>query len=172
MRGGFVFLWYDLPAACAVSASYLISMKRILLAIWRLLPFWVQRLAATILRPRYQAAVGALIFNDQGQLLLCKHTYRRLQPWGLPGGDLKFGEDPVDGIKREVFEETGLMVQAVRLLLVENSTEIHHIALTYLCTGISGVFVLNEEVSGISILTHSPTFSRNIVSPSTNAWRS
>ena len=124
-------------------------MKRILLQIWRILPFWLQRLAAAIIRPRYQVAVGALIFNDQGQLLLCEHTYRRLHPWGLPGGDLKFGEDPVEGIKREIREETGLGVQDARLLLVENSTEIHHIALTYLCTGVSGTFVPNEEVSSI-----------------------
>jgi ADP-ribose pyrophosphatase YjhB (NUDIX family) len=122
-------------------------MKRFLLQIWRILPFWMQRIAAAIIRPRYQAAVGAMIFNERGQLLLCEHTYRRLHPWGLPGGDLKIGEDPVDGIKREILEETGLTVQAARLLLAENSTEIHQITLTYLCTGVSGTFVANEEVS-------------------------
>jgi ADP-ribose pyrophosphatase YjhB (NUDIX family) len=124
-------------------------MKKFLLKIWRILPFWVQRIAAAIIRPRYQVAVGAMIINEQGQLLLCEHTYRRLHPWGLPGGDLKFGEDPVDGIKREIMEETGLTVQKVRLLLVENSTEIHHLALTYLCTGVYGTFAPNEEVSNI-----------------------
>lgn len=124
-------------------------LKRILLRIWRVLPFWVQRLAVAILRPRFEVAVGAVIFNEEGQLLLCEHTYRRLHPWGLPGGDLKVGEDPVDGIKREVLEETGLTVQNVRLLLAESSTEIRHIALTYLCTGVSGTFIENEEVSSI-----------------------
>lgn len=124
-------------------------MKRFLLQIWRILPFWVQRLAAAILRPHYQVATGGMIFNELGQLLLCEHTYRRMYPWGLPGGDLHPGEDPVDGIRREILEETGLTVQSTRLLLVENSKEIHHIALTYLCTGVSGEFVANEEVSAI-----------------------
>jgi ADP-ribose pyrophosphatase YjhB (NUDIX family) len=124
-------------------------MKKLLLKIWRPLPFWVQRLAAAIIRPRYQVAVGAMIFNDRGQLLLCEHTYRRLYAWGLPGGDLKFGEDPVDGVKRELFEETGLNVKSVRLLLVENSKEIHHLSLTYLCTGMNGTFVPSDEVSSI-----------------------
>lgn len=124
-------------------------MKKLLLKIWRPLPFWVQRLAAAIIRPRYQVAVGAMIFNDRGQLLLCEHTYRRLYAWGLPGGDLKFGEDPVDGVKRELFEETGLKVKSVRLLLVENSKEIHHLSLTYLCTGMNGTFVPSDEVSSI-----------------------
>ena len=124
-------------------------MKKILLNIWRLMPFWMQRLASAIIRPHFQVAVGALIFNEQGQLLLCEHTYRRLHPWGLPGGDLKFGEDPVDAVKREVLEETGLTVEDAELLLVESSKEIRHIALTYLCTGVSGTFVPNDEVSAI-----------------------
>jgi len=124
-------------------------MHKVLFQIWRILPFWVQRIASAIIRPHYLVATGGLIFNQQGQLLLSEHTYRRLHPWGLPGGDLKFGEDPVDGIKREILEETGLTVRNVRLLLVENSDEIHHIALTYLCTDVSGEFIANEEVSGI-----------------------
>ena len=28
--------------------------------------------------------------------------------WTLPGGGLRFGEDPIDGVVREVAEETGL----------------------------------------------------------------
>jgi ADP-ribose pyrophosphatase YjhB (NUDIX family) len=124
-------------------------LKRFLLQIWRILPFWLQRLVAALVRPRYQVAVGALLFNEKGQLLLCEHTYRRLHPWGLPGGDLKFGEDPTEAIRREIYEETGLSVQETRLLLVENSTEIHHVALTYLCTGVSGTFVPSDEVSNI-----------------------
>ncbi len=124
-------------------------MKRVMLSIWRLMPFWMQRMASFFIQPRYQVAAGAMIFNGQGQLLLCQHTYRRLHPWGLPGGDLKFGEDPVDAVRRELLEETGLSVQETRLLLVESSKEIHLLSLTYLCTGVSGTFVPNEEVSSI-----------------------
>jgi ADP-ribose pyrophosphatase YjhB (NUDIX family) len=120
-----------------------------MLSIWRLMPFWMQRMASFFIQPRYQVAAGALIFNGQGQLLLCQHTYRRLYPWGLPGGALKFGEDPVDAVRRELLEETGLSVQETRLLLVESSKEIHLLSLTYLCTGVSGTFVPNEEVSSI-----------------------
>ncbi|HEX7540868.1 MAG TPA: NUDIX hydrolase [Anaerolineales bacterium] len=63
-------------------------MKRFLLKVWRILPFWMQRIAAGIIRQRYQVAVGAMIINAHGQILLCEHTYRRLHPWELPGGDL------------------------------------------------------------------------------------
>jgi ADP-ribose pyrophosphatase YjhB (NUDIX family) len=90
-----------------------------------------------------------MLFNDQGQILLCKHTYRRLQQWGVPGGYVKSGEDPVDTLRRELCEETGLSAQEIRLLLVENSKEERKIILTYLCTGVSGTFIPNEEVSMI-----------------------
>jgi ADP-ribose pyrophosphatase YjhB (NUDIX family) len=124
-------------------------VKRLLLQIWRILPFWVQRMASAVLRPHFQVALGGMIFNELGQLLLCEHTYRRQHSWGLPGGDLKPGEDPLDGVRREIREETGLRVQDVRLLLVESSKEIHQVALTYLCSGVSGTFVPNDEVKGI-----------------------
>jgi 8-oxo-dGTP diphosphatase len=119
------------------------------LRIWRILPLWMQGLASAIIRPRYHVPAGAIIFNAQGQLLLCEHTYRRQYPWGLPGGDIKFGEEPAEAVRRELWEETGLSVQATRLVLVEGSKEIRKVTLTYLCSGVSGTFIPSDEVSAI-----------------------
>jgi len=135
-------------------------MKRILLWIWKWMPGWMQQIAAALIRPRFQVAVAVLILNETGQLLLCEHTYRRANPWGLPGGDLKFAEDPRQAIRRELLEETGLRMGAVRLLLVENSERMRHVCLTYLGTGVEGSFVPNEEVSSIRYFDpdHLPPF--------------
>jgi ADP-ribose pyrophosphatase YjhB (NUDIX family) len=41
--------------------------------------------------------------------------------WTLPGGGLDFGEDPLDGVIREVAEETGLAVEPGELLGVRSA---------------------------------------------------
>lgn len=135
-------------------------MKRLLLGIWRLLPYWMQRIAGWFVRPHYEVSVGALALNARNQLLLCHHTYRREYPWGLPGGDIRPGEHPADAVRRELQEETGFRAERVDLLLIENSTHSRHLSLTYLCQGLSGDFVPNEEVSRVAYfdLTALPDF--------------
>ncbi|MGI4792135.1 MAG: NUDIX domain-containing protein [Janthinobacterium lividum] len=62
-------------------------------------------------RPR---ACGALIHNDT--ILLVRHVEPTRSYWTLPGGGLEAGETPAEAAVREVMEETGVAVEAVRLL--------------------------------------------------------
>lgn len=122
-------------------------IKKYLLKIWREFPIWLQWTIARLVRPSYRVAVAAIILDEQGRILLCKHTYRKARPWGIPGGSLEYGEDPEEAISREIFEETGLKVKVKRLLLAESSKEDHHVSLIYSCRIISGSFKSNIEVS-------------------------
>ena len=56
--------------------------------------------------------VGAVVFDDEGRILLIK---RGREPqkglWAVPGGKVEYGEEMRAAARREVAEETGLEVE-------------------------------------------------------------
>jgi 8-oxo-dGTP diphosphatase len=56
-------------------------------------------------------ATYAVVRAPDDRRLLCRIApgYPAAGRWTLPGGGLEFGEDPADGVLREVTEETGLV---------------------------------------------------------------
>lgn len=61
-----------------------------------------------------------IIVNEQSEVLLQK---RHDGYWGLPGGLMDLGESFEEVAKREVFEETGLVVENLKLLSVRSGEE-------------------------------------------------
>jgi 8-oxo-dGTP diphosphatase len=61
------------------------------------------------------AGAGAFVFDAEGRLLLLRHAYDGGR-WGLPGGRMEPGEDPLDCVVRETREETGLEVAVEHLI--------------------------------------------------------
>jgi 16S rRNA (cytidine1402-2'-O)-methyltransferase len=83
--------------------------------------------------------VGALIFNDAGDVLMLR-THKWSDLWGIPGGKIKAGERAEDALVREVKEETGLDVANIQFVLVQDSIdstefyrEAHFVLLNYRC---------------------------------------
>jgi len=74
-------------------------------------PEWHAGLAGVV------AVAGALLRDEAGCVLVVRQTYR--DAWALPGGICEFGEPPHAGCTREVLEETGLAIEAGRLLTVD-----------------------------------------------------
>jgi ADP-ribose pyrophosphatase YjhB (NUDIX family)/DNA-binding HxlR family transcriptional regulator len=61
--------------------------------------------------------VCAFVFNKSGELLLLRRAKNPQRGrWGLPGGKMVIGESLVQAAERELFEETGLKLKAVRAL--------------------------------------------------------
>ena len=68
--------------------------------------------------PRVPASSGALIFDGAGRLLVLKPTYKG--GWTIPGGQMEDnGETPWEACRREVHEESGLVVESGRLVCVD-----------------------------------------------------
>jgi ADP-ribose pyrophosphatase YjhB (NUDIX family) len=86
--------------------------------------------------------VYSLSIKDNKILLIKKARGPYTGQWDLPGGRLEFGEKPLDGLVREVMEETGLTIEKSELLDVLSHTvfyetetgekrEMHHIGIIY-----------------------------------------
>ena len=87
-------------------------------AVWRRLPDFVRRRLARTGQRRFTATVGAMIFDDQGRILLLEHVFRSDSGWGIPGGFLSKGEQPENALRRELREEIGIEVRNVEMLFV------------------------------------------------------
>jgi 8-oxo-dGTP pyrophosphatase MutT (NUDIX family) len=54
----------------------------------------------------------AFIFNKRGEFLILRENNHTCKyDWDLPGGTLADEEPPVEGLHREVYEETGLTIR-------------------------------------------------------------
>lgn len=73
------------------------------------LPLRARRRVVRVIAPTF--SVGAMCFIERadGHLLLVRLAYRNR--WGVPGGLLKRGEDPVAAAHREVGEEVGIAIE-------------------------------------------------------------
>lgn len=60
--------------------------------------------------------VGVIIVNSQGDILLGKRCGQHAPYWSIPGGHLDAGESFEHAALREVFEETGLMINQVEVV--------------------------------------------------------
>ncbi len=68
--------------------------------------------------PRVQRAGAYAVLASDGRILLTRLAYTKV--WTLPGGGIDHGESPVDAVRREVLEETGLPLAEPRLLDVDS----------------------------------------------------
>ncbi|MCE7985567.1 MAG: NUDIX domain-containing protein [Caldilinea sp. CFX5] len=67
--------------------------------------------------------VGALVFDEQGRLLLQQRTDS--QRWSVPVGGMDPYETPADAVLREIWEETGILAEPVRLFGIYGGPRSH-----------------------------------------------
>ena len=80
--------------------------------------------------PRHSVSVTGIVRDDGRVLAIKRHDDGR---WVPPGGVLELNETPQDGVAREVYEETGLKVQPVRLSGVYKNMRLGVVSLAFVC---------------------------------------
>ncbi len=89
--------------------------------------------------------VGALIFNDEGKILLALRSQQAKNErgtWEIPGGAVAFGETLHEGLKREMREELGVEIAVGEMIQLCDhiipGDQQHWVSPTYQCTIVSG----------------------------------
>lgn len=71
--------------------------------------------------PHQRVAAYAVVTSERGVLLTQFNSQTHVAgEWGLPGGGLEPGEAPVDGVLREVWEETGQRIDLGELVTIQS----------------------------------------------------
>ena len=70
--------------------------------------------------PLHIIAVGGIVENEQGEILLVKT--RRDGNWVFPGGQVEVGENLIDGVIREVKEESGVDIIVSHMVGIYSNT--------------------------------------------------
>ena len=60
--------------------------------------------------------VGVIIINQQGEVLLGKRSSQHAPYWSIPGGHMEAGESFEQAAQREIFEETGLNINEMKVI--------------------------------------------------------
>ena len=100
--------------------------------------------------------VGAVIVEAERVLLVRRGTEPLKGHWSLPGGLLEVGESLTEGVKREVREETGLVVAPVELIELidrihreDNRVRYHYVIADYLCRVAGGVLQAASDADAV-----------------------
>ncbi|HEX6719642.1 MAG TPA: NUDIX domain-containing protein [Pyrinomonadaceae bacterium] len=109
------------------------TLQNLISKIWRKLPGRMRRWTMRLAHARFTVTAGAVIFNDEHKVLLLKHRFRAGSGWGLPGGFLEKGEQPIDALRRELREEIGLEVEDVEVWTVRSFKKPQQVELLFRC---------------------------------------
>jgi 8-oxo-dGTP diphosphatase len=110
---------------------------------------------------RPMVGVGGVVISDGRALLIRRGSPPLERQWSIPGGMLEVGETLLDGVRRELAEETGIEVRVLDLIEVferitldgEGKARYHFVVLDYLCERVRGEPRAGSDVTDVAWAT-------------------
>lgn len=159
------------------------ALHSLLLRVWRTFPPRLAGFLKGLFARSWVVGAVAVMIDDEvspPEILLVEHSYRPRGAWGLPGGSLdSIPGDPTrpgspaspddvleSALRREVGEELGIEITAVRLLRVDAIPYIaeepgpYRLDFYYRCAPAQGFAPLREGLAAGLIIPSSPEISR------------
>jgi len=102
--------------------------------------------------------VGGVVIRDGRTLLVRRGSAPLEGEWSVPGGMLELGETIVEGVQRELLEETAIEVRVLDLIEVfervtrdeAGKLKYHFVILDYLCEAVRGEAQAGSDVTAVA----------------------
>ena len=102
--------------------------------------------------------VGGVVVRDERALLIRRGSAPLKGEWSIPGGMLELGETILEGVQRELLEETAIEVRLLDLIeVLERLTrdeagklKYHFVILDYLCEAVRGEAQAGSDVTDVA----------------------
>lgn len=101
--------------------------------------------------------VGAIIVQDEHVIVIRRNAEPLKGEWSIPGGVVELGETLRQAAAREALEETGLVVDAGKVVEVFDSiysdasgrTQYHYVLIDFLCRPVGGQIQAGSDASDV-----------------------
>lgn len=123
-------------------------------------------------RPIILVGSVVILVNEKGEILLQERKYPKGY-WGIPGGLMELGESTEETAKREVFEETNLIIDQLKFINVysgseyfvtaQNGDEFYMVTIAYFTTDFHGELKVDPTESESMSFFHPDQLPEQIV---------